>query len=161
MRIRIMLVLCAVLALAAAVTSATAGGPSVDPAYYQGHEVSLLIPSSASANENQFVSGCFNLGPQQNWPDPASTLYTLFVPGATGHSCPNGSFLHDHVVSSAPGDPGYTGAWRVVRVTPGPNFAVSKMPYTSEAAVLAGAAARELVLTDTGASIRASVVFGR
>ena len=93
MRIRIMLVLCAVLALAAAVTSATAGGPSVDPAYYQGHEVSLLIPSSASANENQFVSGCFNLGPQQNWPDPASTLYTLFVPGATGHSCPNGSFL--------------------------------------------------------------------
>jgi hypothetical protein len=35
------------------------------------------------------------------------------------------------------------------------------MPYTSENEVLFGAAAGELLLADTGASVRASVVLGR
>jgi hypothetical protein len=43
---------------------------------------------------------------------------------------------------------------------PRPNFDIVNMPYTSEAEVIAGAAAGELVLADTGASIRASVVLG-
>ena len=96
-----------------------------------------------------------------NWPQPTARLYNMFVPGAThGGSCADGSFQHDHVLSTAPGDPNYTAAWHVIRVTLGPNFNIAKMPYTSENDVLLGAAAGELVLADTGASVRASVVTG-
>jgi hypothetical protein len=55
----------------------------------------------------------------------------------------------------------YTGAWTVVRVTPGPNFNIANMPYTTEADVLAGVAAGELVPTDTGFSFRAPVTSAR
>ena len=93
-----------------------------------------------------------------NWPQPTAKLYNMFVPGATQGSCADGSLQHNHVISTAPGDSDYTGAWHVIRVTPGSNFNIAKMPYTSENEVLLGAAAGELVLTDTGASVRASVV---
>jgi hypothetical protein len=132
-----------------------------EAAYYEGDEVTLLFPSHLSENPNQFTSGCFSIGPIAHWPEPTAKLYNMFVPGAThGGSCPNGSFRHDHVVSTAPGDPYYTGAWHVIRVTAGPNFDIARMPYTRENDVLLGAAAGELVLADTGASVRAAVVFG-
>ena len=85
----------------------------------------------------------------------------MFVPGAThGGSCADGSFQHNHVLSTAPGDLYYNGAWHVIRVTAGPNFDIAKMPYASENDLLLGVAAGELRLADTGASVRASVVFG-
>jgi hypothetical protein len=142
-------------------TAVSSEGPLIEPAYYDGHEVGLLVPSGSSDSPNQVVSGCFHLGPQHRSSEPTSKLYSLFVPGATQFSCPDGSRLHDHVITAAPGDPGYTGAWTVVRADPGPNFNIGKMPYTTEAEVLAGVAAGELILTNTGFSFRAPVASAR
>jgi hypothetical protein len=167
-RVRMVLLAASVLILGVAigtspaVPTATASGDELfEAAYYQGDEVTLLFPSHLSHNPNLFTSGCLSIGPIAHWPDPTAKLYNMFVPGAThGGSCADGSFRHNHVLSTAPGDPHYTGAWHVIRVTPGPNFNIAKMPYTSENQVLLGAAAGELVLADTRVSVRASVVFG-
>jgi hypothetical protein len=139
-------------------TAASSKGPLIEPAYYDGDEVGLLVPSGSSNNPNQIVSACFYLGPRHRSNEATSTLYALFVPGATQFSCQDGSRLHDHVIATAPGDPGYSGAWTVVRVTPGPNFDESDMPYKTETQVLAGVAAGELVLAETGFTFRAPVV---
>ena len=142
-----------------AATVASSKEVLIEPAYYNGEEVGLLVPSGSSENPSQVVSGCFHLGPAHRSNDATATLYALFVPGATQFSCPDGSRLHDHVITAAPGDPDYTGAWTVVHVAPGPNFDADGMPYTSEAEVLAGVAAGELVPTDTGFSFRAPLVL--
>jgi hypothetical protein len=155
----IMLILVGLIAWTA--TAASSEGPLIEPAYYDGDEVGLLVPSGSSNNSNQVVSACFYLGPRHRSSEPTSTLYALFVPGATQFSCQDGSRLHDHVIAAAPGDPGYTGAWTVVRVTPGPNFDIRNMPYTTEAEVLAGVDNDELVLENTGFSFRAPVVPSR
>lgn len=141
----------------ASATAASSRGPLIEPAYYDGEEVGLVVPSGSSNNPHQVISGCFRLGPAHTSREATSILYALFVPGATQFACPDGSRLHDHVITAAPGDRGYTGAWTVVRVTPGPNFDIAKMPYTDEAEVLAGVAAGELVLSETGFSFRAPV----
>ncbi len=147
-----------VVALLVALTATAGSDTRIDRAYYESNEVTLRIPSALSANPNQFRSGCFDLGPNEKWPRPTATFYILLLPGATLASCADGSLLHDHVISTAPGAAGYNAAWRVVRVTPGRYFDIRKMPYTSEGELLAGAAADELILTDTGKSIRAPVV---
>jgi hypothetical protein len=144
-----------------AATVASSKDVLIEPAYYNGEEVGLLVPSGSSANPHHVLSGCFRLGPAHQGQEATAPLYALFVPGATQFGCPDGSRVHDHVITAAPGDPGYTGAWTVVRVTPGPNFDAADMPYISEAEVLAGVAAGELVLTDTGFSFRAPLVAGR
>lgn len=143
-------------------TAIASGDEMFEAAFYQGDEVTLLFPSHLSENPNLFTSGCLSIGPIAHWPDPRAKVYNMFVPGAThGGSCADGSLRHNHVLSTAPGDPLYTGAWHVIRVTAGPNFDISKMPYTSENELLLGVAAGELRLADTGASVRASVVFGQ
>ena len=143
----------------AVLTATASGDEQFEAAYYQGDEVTLLFPSHLSENPNLFTSGCLSIGPIAHWPAPEAKVYNMFVPGATqGGSCSDGSFQHNHVLSTAPGDPNYTGAWHVIRVTVGPNFDIAKMPYTSENELLLGVAAGELRLADTGASVRASVV---
>jgi hypothetical protein len=84
----------------------------------------------------------------------------ILAPGATQVACPDGTLRHDHVLSTVPGSPGYTGAWRIVLATPGAAFDASTMPYTSVDAVLTGVAAGELVLTDTGIDFVAPVAGG-
>jgi hypothetical protein len=167
MRTAIALVL-ATAAVVAAVAGATAagsgGGPLLEPTYYESEEVGLLVPSGSSHNPNQVLGGggCFPLGPDMGATgrEKAALLYALFVPGATqyGFQCANPALRHDHVIGVAPGDPGYSAAWRVSRVTPGPNFDVADMPYTTAAEVRAGIEAGELVASDTGFSFRAPVV---
>jgi hypothetical protein len=154
----------ACLVLAGTMGGAIAGseGLVMEPAYYQGQEVGLLVPSGNSENPNQVIGGggCFSLGPDMSKTGraKAATLYALFVPGATQYGCPDGSRTHDHVIGVAPGDPGYSAAWHVIVATPGPNFDVSDMPYTSVDEVLTGVTAGELVLSDTGFEFRAPVV---
>lgn len=80
------------------------------------------------------------------------------APGAAQHACADGTIRHDHVLSAVPGSSGYNGAWRIVLATPGDKFDVSKIPYTSVSAVLAGVAADELVLADTGVTFLGAVV---
>jgi hypothetical protein len=140
------------------------GGPLLEPSYYEGEEIGLLVPSGSSHNANQVFGGggCFPLGPDMGATGraKAAVLYALFVPGATqyGFQCANPALRHDHVITVAPGDAGYSAAWRVWRVTPGPNFSAADMPYTTEAQVLAGIAAGKLVAVDTGFEFRAPVV---
>jgi hypothetical protein len=64
------------------------------------------------------------------------------------------------VLSTAPGRPGYTGSWAIVLAVPGPNFDAGDMPYTSVEDVMAGVAAGELVLVDSGATMIAPVIGG-
>ena len=117
------------------------------------------MPSGSSQNPSQVHSGCFALGPDlsKTGRERTANLYALFVPGATQYGCLDGTRRHDYVLAAGPGEPGYTAAWRVIRGTPGPSFDGSRMPYTTEAAVLAAAARGELVLTDTGFSFRAPI----
>jgi hypothetical protein len=151
-------------ALAGVAASGVGGGPLLEPTYYDGKQVGLLVPSGSSHNPNQVVGGggCFPLGPDMSATgrDEAAVLYALFVPGATqyGFQCANPALRHDHVIAVAPGDSGYSGAWRVWRVTPGPSFSVADMPYTTAADVEAGIAAGKLVASDTGFAFRAPVV---
>ena len=142
-----------------AVPTATASSYTFfEAAYYQGDEMTLLFPSHLSENPNLFTSGCLSIGPKANWPEPTAKLYNMLSPVRPRAPAPT---AHSGTTTSSRrrlGDPNYTGAWHVIRVTPGPNFSIVKMPYTSENEVLLGAAAGELVLADTGASVRASVV---
>lgn len=144
-----------------------AGGPGlvIEPAYYEGREVGLLVPSGSSQNPHQVIggNGCFPLGPELSGTgrEKTATLYALFVPGATqyGDGCPDGvSRVHDHVITAAPGHPEYSAAWTVIVVRPGPAFSLIDMPYTREAEILAGIATGKLVATPTGFSFRAPVV---
>jgi hypothetical protein len=139
----------AVLAAAVVVGAVPASaGRTTEAAYYNGGLVHFQIPSSDSANGNQFTNLCYNLGPDITQTPRRATaqLWVLFVPGATQHSCPDGSWAHDHVLSAVPGSPNYTGAWTVNVVVPGPNFDIADMPYTSVAAVQSGIAAGKLTL---------------
>jgi hypothetical protein len=154
-------------ALAVFATAATIGGApasagrSTEPAYYDGSLVHFQIPSSDSANGNQFTNLCYNLGPDITQTPRRATaqLWVLFVPGATQHACPDGSWAHDHVLSAVPGSPDYTGAWTVNVVVAGPNFDMADMPYTSVAAVQAGIAAGKLtVLFPTAFELLAPVL---
>ena len=135
-------------------------GRAVETAYYNGQTVHFQLPSSESANPNQLQIGCYNVGPdlaQTSRPAPAR-FYALFVPGVTQHSCPDGTQAHDHVLSAIPGTPDYTGAWTLIIVSPGPNFDIADMPYTSVAEIQAGVNAGKLALTDSGIEILAPVV---
>ena len=83
-------------------TAASSEGPLIEPAYYNGDEIGLLVPSGSSNNPNQVVSACFYLGPGHRSSEPTSTLYALFVPGATQFSCQDGSRLHLSLVAPSP-----------------------------------------------------------
>ena len=152
----------AVLAAAVVVGAVPASaGRTTEAAYYNGGLVHFQIPSSDSANGNQFTNLCYNLGPDITQTPRRATaqFWVLFVPGATQHSCPDGSWAHDHVLSAAPGSPDYTGTWTVNVVVPGPNFDIADMPYTSVAAVQAGIAAGKLtVLVPAAFELLAPVV---
>jgi hypothetical protein len=137
-----------------------AAGHGIEAAYYNGGVVHFQLPSSESANSNDLVIGCYQAGPDLSRalrPAPAR-LYALFVPGTTQHACPDGSAAHDHVLSAVPGSADYTGAWTLILVSPGPNFDITDMPYTSVAAVQAGVAAGKLTLADPGIQLLAPVV---
>lgn len=146
------------------------GGPEIFPAYYEDTVVSLMMgPSGNSSNPNQVFGGvnCFGIGP-----DMANTsrrsdvpiMYTLFVPGATQMSCPDGTLRHDMVLTAVPGDPGYQPAVRIVRCTPGPNWANAAIgpafPYTSAAEVQAAITSGKLTCA-APSPIRMAPVVGR
>lgn len=143
-----------------AVTSSVTNGP-IEPAYFNGRLYEFHIASVTSQNKNEFVSGCFNLGPiNTGLPHgPMGQLYALFVTGATMHSCPDGSNLHDHLLSAVPGSPGYHPLWQVLIVVDGPNPDPSIIPIKSVAALQAAVAAGQVaILSFDGTIIEAPVV---
>ena len=151
----------AVAAFAALAVSASAE-PLTEPAFYNGQLVHFLLPSASSANTNeQVVADCFRVGPQV--PDsvlPGAKVYIMLIPGASQEThCstdgrPAGPLTHNHVFSKAPGDSGYNAHFQLVLVGPGPDYpgAASANTYTSEAAVLAGIAAAQLVVLNPDAA---------
>jgi hypothetical protein len=145
--------------------SAAAGGPPPDqlelePSYYNGDVYLLAIPSAKSANPNQAVFACFNLGPDltDQQTGPYGTLYVILIPGATQVACPDGSLRHDHVLSAVPGVGGYVPFWRIILATPGLEFDSSIMPVTSVTGVEAAVQAGKLELLDTGIVFNAPVI---
>ena len=121
-RIRHRIAIAAVVVLGAAIAAGTAGAGSggqlrIEPAWYDGRPISFLQPSLFSAKPNGGVLGCFGLGPDLAGINrPTSPLYVIFDPTATQDHCDGDptAFRHEHVLSVAPGDPGYTGAWTLV-----------------------------------------------
>jgi hypothetical protein len=142
------------LALAAVLAWTASAGPGgqlrLERAWYQGHELTFLQPSLFSADRNGGMLACFGLGPDLAGRErPTQPLYVIFDPTATEDHCdgqPN-VLRHDHVLPVAPGDPGYTGAWRLVllvEATPG-SIDLAARPITSAAQVQAALAAGTLV----------------
>ena len=160
----ILMILCAAFLVVAGLT-ARAGGPPPDqvelePSYYNGEVYLLAIPSATSANPNQAVFACFNLGPDLTDQSigPFGTLYVILAPGATQVTCPDGSLQHDHVLSAIPGVDGYVSRWQIILAVPGPAFDPAIMPVTSVAAVHAATQAGQLTLADTGIVFDAPVI---
>lgn len=154
-------------AIAAALVAGTAvaAQPRVEDGFYDGQVVQFLQPAVFSADPNGATFACFGLGPNLANTSRSATTPTLYVilnDFATQDHCDgNASALrHDHVLSTAPGHPGYTGSWSLVLAVPGPHFDATNMPYTSVAAVQAGVASGELVLQDVGVQMIAPVIGG-
>jgi hypothetical protein len=84
----------------------------------------------------------------------------MLIPGASQETrCstdgrPAGALTHNHVFGKAPGDPGYNAHFQLVLVGPGANYpgAAFADTYNSEAAVLAGVAAGQLVVLNPDAA---------
>ena len=156
--------------LAPGVSHGFHGGPEIFPAYYEDTVVSFMMgPSGNSSNPNQVFGGvnCFGLGPDMAKTSRRSDvpiMYTLFVPGATQMSCPDGTLRHDMVLTAVPGDPGYQPAVRIVRCLPGPNWANPAIgpvfPYTSASEVEAAIAAGKLTCA-APSPVRMAPVVGR
>jgi hypothetical protein len=154
-------------AIAAALVAGTAvaAQPRVEAGFYNGQVVQFLQPAVFSADPNGATFACFGLGPNlANTSRSASTptLYVILNDFATQDHCDGDAtaLRHDHVLSTAPGHPGYTASWALVLAVPGPAFDPADMPYTSVAQVQAGVASGELVLTDVGVQMIAPVIGG-
>ncbi len=130
--------------------AASGGQLRIEPAWYDGHEVTFLQPTLFSADPNGGVLGCFGLGPDLTTVDrPTQPLYVIFDDTATQDHCDGqpAAFRHDHILPVAPGDPGYSGAWTLVllvEATPG-SIDLATHPLTTAAQVQQALATGQLV----------------
>jgi hypothetical protein len=97
-------------------------GTLTEPAAYNGRICELRFPGTPSRTAEWYA--IWNLG-HGILDEPFNTerpdLYAI-IPG-TMHTNPDYPQLdHDHIVSAAPGVPGYNGTWDVWVVVPGANF---------------------------------------
>jgi hypothetical protein len=151
-------------AIASALMTTTAvAGTRIEDAFYNGQSVQFIQPAVFSADPNGGTFACFGLGPDLTRANRAAvtpTLYVILNDYATQDHCDGDptAARHDHVLSTIPGQPDYTGSWTLLLAVPGPSFDPSDMPFTSVAAVQAGVAAGELVLVDPGVTMIAPVV---
>jgi hypothetical protein len=100
----------------------TSHGTITEPTAYNGTICSLVFPGTPSQTSETFA--IWNFGHaildvpfDTSRPD----LYGI-LPGTMHHEPGHPTFDHDHIVSHAPGDPGYNGTWDVWVVVPGQNF---------------------------------------
>lgn len=137
-------------ALAAAVAAGTGGQLRIERGWYNNHEVTFLQPSLFSHNQNGGTLACFGLGPDLSGISrPTQPLYVIFDTTATEDHCDGQPDVlrHDHILPVAPGDPGYTGAWRLVllfEANPG-SVDLTTHPLTNAGAVQAAIADGTLV----------------
>lgn len=154
-QVRYRIAIVAIVVVGAAIVAGAAGAGSggslrIEPGWYDGHQVSFLQPSLSSAKPNGGVLGCFGLGPDLTGINrPTRPLYVIFDQTATQDHCDGDptAFRHDHVLSVAPGDPGYTGAWTLVllvEASPG-SIDLAAHPITTARQVTAAITAGALV----------------
>lgn len=142
-RFGVVAVVMAITMPAAAPAFAAPGGRlRIEPAWYDGQKVNFVQPAVFSADPNGGTLACFGLGPDLSGiTRPFAPLYVIFDDTATQDHCDGQPtvFRHDHVLSVAPGDPGYTGAWTLVlliEARPG-MIDLASTPITSEVQVKA------------------------
>jgi hypothetical protein len=143
--------------------TALAGPPRLEDGFYNGQTVQFIQPAVFSADPNGGTFACFGLGPDLTGTARAAVtppLYVILNDFATQDHCDGdaAALRHDHVLSTIPGQPDYTGSWKLFLAVPGPSFDPSDMPFTSVADVQAGVAAGELVIVDPGVTMIAPVV---
>ena len=160
----VLIATCATVLFAAAPAAAhQSANHGVEPVYFEDQTLHIIQPGSASANLNQATFACYPLGPDlaaTHRSAAVPTMYVILAPGATQHACADGSLRHDHVLTTAPGNPGYTGAWDLVLALPGPFFVQAEMPITSVTELEAAVTAGKLGLAPSGVTILAPVVEG-
>jgi len=157
--------LAAVVGHAGAAGAASGGQLRIEPGWYAGHHVSFLQPSLFSSKPNGGTFACFGLGPDLTGIDrPTAALYVIIDPSATQDHCDGDptTLRHDHVLSVAPGDPGYTGAWTLVFLVaaPGHTLDLTNHPITSAAQVQAAMDSGELTQLPTGLVQMVAPVIG-
>src|SRR2546421_782586 len=145
----------AVVGHAGAAGAASGGQLRIEPGWYAGHHVSFLQPSLFSSKPNGGTFACFGLGPDLTGINrPTAALYVIVDPSATQDHCDGDptTLRHDHVLSVAPGDPGYTGAWTLVFLVaaPGHTLDLTNHPLTSAAQVQAAMDSGELAKLPPG-----------
>jgi hypothetical protein len=125
-------------------------GSSGELGYFDGKVYRWQFPSGVSNNQNELLLDCFRAGPDlSGHPSGAlGRLYAVFLPGANQHSCPDGTVVHDHILSAVPGSPGYETRWELWEAVPGPEIGSATLPITSEAALLHAAQLGQVLLQD-------------
>jgi len=161
-RFRAMLLTAAMAALAtvgltAPAHAASGGQLRIEPGWYAGHEVSFLQPSVFSAKPNGGTLLCFDLGPNLTGiARPTAPLYVIIDPTATQDHCDGdaGTLRHDHILSVAPGDAGYTGAWTLVLLTAGAGHTLDLANHPITSADQVQTALANGVLTEIGRPVQ-------
>ena len=156
------------LLLAVPAHGAAGGQLRIEHGWYDGHEVSFLQPSLFSHKPNGGTFFCFGLGPDLTGVDrPTAPLYVIVDPTATQDHCDGDAtaLRHDHVLSVAPGDAGYTGAWTIellVEAEPG-SINLATTPFTTAAEVQDALDSGLLKQVPTGGQVNfiAPVIGGR
>jgi hypothetical protein len=156
----------AVVGQGGAAGAASGGVLRIEPGWYAGQHVSFLQPSLFSSKPNGGTFACFGLGPDLTGINrPTAALYVIVDPSATQDHCDGDptALRHDHVLSVAPGDAGYTGAWTLVFLVAGPGHTLdlADHPFTSAAQVQEAMGSGELVTLPTGLVQMVAPVIGR
>lgn len=97
-------------------------GTITEQAAYNGTICNLVFPGTPSQTSETFA--IWNLGHailDVSFDTPRPDLYGI-LPGTMHQEPGYPNFDHDHIVSHAPGDPGYNATWDVWAVAPGQNF---------------------------------------
>lgn len=155
----------ALVAPAGAAGAASGGQLRIEAAWYAGHTVSFLQPSVFSAKPNGGTFACFGLGPDLTGINrPTAPLFVIVDPSATQDHCDGDptALRHDHVLSAAPGDAGYTGAWSLIFLVAGPGHTLdlAHHPMTTAAQVQGAIGSGELVPLPTGVVQMVAPVIG-
>ncbi len=164
------IVVAAVLIPALSASAGSGGRLRIEEAWYGGHTVQFLQPNIFSSDPNGGTFACFGLGPDlSNVTRPTAPLYVILDNTATQDHCDGDptALRHDHVLSVAPGDPGYTGAWTLVLLvesSPG-SIDLATTPFMTADAVRQAISAGTLVdvssaLSPTPVNMVAPVIGG-